>query len=126
MSFLTYQNRRETSESGSFKNLKLIELQENYPNYDLSFKAIIIGDPGVGKSSLLLKGIKNIYENFYSATVGFEFFVFNCREVKSDKVIKMQIWDTCGQEVYRSIISSFYRDSALAIIVYSIDRYNFI
>lgn len=120
MSFYTYQNRRETTESGS--DTRFVELQENYPTFDLSFKAIIVGDPGVGKSSLLLKGIKNIYENFYSATVGFEFFVFNCKEVKSERVIKMQIWDTCGQEVYRSIISSFYRDSALALIVYSMDK----
>ncbi len=37
-----------------------------------------------------------------------------------DKVIKLQIWDTCGQEIYRSLISNFYRNSSLAIIVYSI------
>jgi small GTP-binding protein len=38
-----------------------------------------------------------------------------------DQNIKLQIWDTCGQEVYRSLISSFYRSASLAIIVYSID-----
>ena len=38
-----------------------------------------------------------------------------------DKIIKLQIWDTCGQEVYRSLISSFFRSASLAIIVYSID-----
>ena len=38
----------------------------------------------------------------------------------NDKVVKMQIWDTCGQEIYRSLISNFYRNSSLAIIVYSI------
>ena len=37
-----------------------------------------------------------------------------------EKVIKLQIWDTCGQEIYRSLISNFYRNSSLAIIVYSI------
>ena len=37
-----------------------------------------------------------------------------------DKVIKLQIWDTCGQEIYRSLIVNFYRNSSLAIIVYSI------
>ena len=54
------------------------------------------------------------------ATVGFEFFAFNVRI--GDKVIKLQIWDTCGQEVYKSLISSFYKNSSLAIVVYSIDK----
>ena len=56
----------------------------------------------------------------YIATVGFEFSSFN---IKIDnKVIKLQIWDTCGQEVYRSLITSFYKNSSLAIIVYAINE----
>ena len=39
-----------------------------------------------------------------------------------NKVLKLQIWDTCGQEVYRSLITSFYKNSSLAIIVYAIDE----
>ena len=55
----------------------------------------------------------------YLATVGFEFFVFN---IKFDsRIIKLQIWDTCGQEIYRSLITSFYKNSSLALIVYAID-----
>ena len=43
--------------------------------------------------------------------------------MKLDKtVIKLQIWDTCGQEIYKSLVSNFYRNSSLAIIVYSIDN----
>jgi GTPase SAR1 family protein len=38
-----------------------------------------------------------------------------------DKVVKLQIWDTCGQEIYRSLITNFYRNSSLAVIVYAID-----
>ena len=38
------------------------------------------------------------------------------------KVIKLQIWDTCGQEAYRSLITNFYKDTSLAIIVYAIDK----
>ena len=59
-----------------------------------------------------------MFENNYLATVGFEFFTFNVR-IK-DTVIKLQIWDACGQEIYRSLIRNFYRNSSLAIIVYSI------
>ena len=94
-------------------------LPEDYNKYDFSFKIIIIGDAGSGKSSLSTKAIKNVFEDSYSATVGFEFLTFNIKIEK--KVIKLQIWDTCGQEIYRSLISSFYRNATLAIIVYSID-----
>lgn len=39
------------------------------------------------------------------------------------KVIKLQIWDTCGQETYRSLITNFYKNSSLAFMVYAIDEY---
>ena len=95
-------------------------LPDDYPKYDLSFKIIIIGNSGVGKSCLSVKATKNVFEDNYLATVGFEFFAFN---MKIDgKVIKLQIWDTCGQEIYRSLITSFYKNSSLAIIVYAIDE----
>ena len=95
-------------------------LSEDSPSFDLSFKLIIIGDQGVGKSCLAIKASRNYFEDFYSPTVGFEFLTF-CVTVE-DKTIKLQIWDTCGQEVYRSLISSFYRSASLAIVVYSIDN----
>ena len=97
-------------------------LTEEFTEYDLSFKIIVVGDSGVGKSCLTMKGTKNHYEESYSPTVGFEFFTFNIRI--NDKNIKLQIWDTCGQEAYRSLITSFYRNSSLAILVYSIDNQN--
>ena len=95
-------------------------LPEDYPQYDLSFKLIFIGDSSVGKSCLTTKAVKNNFEEYYQATVGFEFLTFNMKV--NDKVIKLQIWDTCGQEIYKSLISNFYRNSSLAIILYSIDN----
>ncbi len=97
-------------------------LSEEFSEYDLSFKIIVVGDSGVGKSCLTMKGTKNHFEECYSPTVGFEFFTFNIRI--NDKNIKLQIWDTCGQEAYRSLITSFYRNSSLAILAYSIDNTN--
>ena len=96
-------------------------LPEDSPEYDLSFKIIVIGNSGVGKSCLSIKATKNIFESNYLATVGFEFLAFNVK--LNDKIIKLQIWDTCGQEIYRSLITNFYRNSSLAIIVYAIDEY---
>ena len=94
-------------------------LPDDYTQYDLSFKIIVIGDSGVGKSCLTNKATKNIFESTYNATVGFEFFTFNIK-IK-EKIVKLQIWDTCGQELYRSLITNFYRNSSLAIIVYAIN-----
>ena len=99
---------------------KIEMLPEDYPQYDLSFKLIFIGDSSVGKSCLTAKAVKNNFEEYYQATVGFEFLTFNMKV--NDKVIKLQIWDTCGQEIYKSLISNFYRNSSLAVLVYAIDN----
>ena len=89
---------------------------------DLCFKIIIIGDSSVGKSCLALRAAKGTFESLYTPTVGFEFLTLYLKI--NDSNIKLQVWDTCGQEVYRSLIGSFYRNSSLALIVYSIDNEN--
>ena len=101
------------------EELKAEVLPDDYNQYDLSFKMIVIGDAGVGKSCLTSKAAKGVFDDSYSATVGFEFLTFNVRI--DGKVIKLQIWDTCGQEIYRSLISSFYRNASLAMMVYAIN-----
>ena len=87
--------------------------------YDLTFKIIVIGDPGVGKSCLTGRAVKDKFDSHYAPTIGFEFLTYSVKI--QDKIIKLQIWDTCGQEMYRSLISNFYRNASLAMIVYSID-----
>ena len=86
---------------------------------NLTFKIIVLGDPGVGKSSLLGRATKNIFNAEYQTTVGFEFLTFT--EKIGEKNVKLQIWDTCGQETYKSLISNFYRNASLAMLIYSID-----
>ena len=108
--------------STSTSDIKCEILSEEQSKFDLCFKLIVVGDCNVGKSSLIIKAIKNYFEELYSPTVGFEFLSFHIKI--SDQNIKLQIWDTCGQEVYRSLINSFYRNSSLAILVYSIDNKN--
>ena len=100
--------------------MKAEVLKDDNSQYDLSFKMMVIGDAGVGKSCLTAKAVKNNFEEYYQATVGFEFLTFNMKV--NDKVIKLQIWDTCGQEIYKSLISNFYRNSSLAVLVYAIDN----
>ena len=104
----------------SKNNYNIEVLKDDPGEIDLSFKIIVIGDPGVGKSCLSLKATRDYFEPIYSPTIGFEFTVFFIKI--NDLFIKLQIWDTCGQEAYRSIIKSFYRNSSLAILVCSIEN----
>ena len=80
-------------------------LPEDYNKYDLSFKMIVVGDAGVGKSCLTSKASKGIFEELYAPTIGFEFLVFNVKI--NDKVVKLQIWDTCGQELWTHVARNY-------------------
>ena len=86
------------------------------------FKIIIIGDSFVGKSCLTIKAAKNLFENYYTATVGFEFFTMLFKI--NSKIIRLQIWDTAGQETFRSITRAYYKNSVCAVLVYDITNQN--
>jgi len=88
--------------------------------HDITFKALLLGDPGVGKSSILSNYIKRDFKAEHNATVGVE-FGSKLLEFDNQK-IKLQIWDTAGQESFRSIIRSFYRDAAIVYLVYNVCR----
>ena len=93
-------------------------------NYNVNFKIIVIGNSGVGKSSLILKGTQGIFKKDFIPTIGLNWLRFHVKI--NDKLIKLQIWYTCGQEQYRSLITNFYRNTALALICYSAnDRKSF-
>jgi len=89
--------------------------------YAYLFKYIIIGDTGVGKSCLLLQFTDKRFQPVHDLTIGVE---FGARMITSidGKQIKLQIWDTAGQESFRSITRSYYRGAAGALLVYDITR----
>lgn len=86
------------------------------------FKCIIIGDTGVGKSCLLLRYQKDQFSPTHDLTVGVEFGSKNT--VIDGNQIKLQIWDTAGQESFRSITRSYYRGACCALLIYDITRYD--
>ena len=89
-------------------------------SYSYLFKYIIIGDTGVGKSCLLLQFTDKRFRHDHDLTIGVE---FGSRMLRlEDKEIKLQIWDTAGQESFRSITRSYYRGAAGALLVYDITR----
>jgi Ras-related protein Rab-11A len=90
--------------------------------YDLLFKLILIGDSYVGKSNILLKYLKNQFNENSKTTIGVEFGTKNI--IINNKRIKIQILDTAGQERYRSITSAYYKGAKGALIVYDITRKN--
>lgn len=84
------------------------------------FKYIIIGDSGVGKSCLLLQFTDKRFEVSHDLTIGVE---FGARLIEVDKkAVKLQIWDTAGQESFRSITRSYYRGATGALLVYDVTR----
>ena len=87
---------------------------------DYTYKLIVIGDSGVGKTCLTNRASNGNFNENMAATIGFEFFPFVTKY--KNKTIKLEIWDTCGQEAYRSLIKSFFNNSSLAIIVYAVDN----
>ena len=92
--------------------------QNRIISYDYLLKYIIIGDSYVGKSTILRKFVHGEFNKEYQATIGVEFGVKNI-DIKN-KTYRIQIWDTAGQENYKSITKSYYKHSACSIIVYDI------
>ncbi|GAX26557.1 Ras-related protein Rab-2A [Fistulifera solaris] len=90
-------------------------------SYSYLFKYIIIGDTGVGKSCLLLQFTDKRFQPVHDLTIGVEFGA-RMISVQDDTQIKLQIWDTAGQESFRSITRSYYRGAAGALLVYDITR----
>jgi len=88
--------------------------------YKFLFKYIIVGDTAVGKSCLLLQFTDKRFQAQHDLTIGVE---FGSRTISIDNnAVKLQIWDTAGQEKFRSITRSYYRGAAGALLVYDITR----
>ena len=89
-------------------------------NYNYLLKYVIVGDASVGKSNLLLRYTHGQFREEYQLTIGVEFGSNNIS--LDDNVFRIQIWDTAGQENFRSITRAYYKNSACALIVYDISR----
>ncbi|KAJ5067224.1 ras-related protein rabb1c-like [Anaeramoeba ignava] len=88
--------------------------------YRYLFKFVIIGDTGVGKSCILLQFTDSRFQPVHELTIGVEFGARTI-DIKGD-LVKLQIWDTAGQESFRSITRSYYRGAAGTLLVYDITR----
>jgi len=87
-------------------------------SYDYLFKIIFVGDACVGKTALAEGITKNEFRENYNSTIGVDFSTITLDIC--DKAIKTHIWDTAGQECFTSIISTYYRGIAGAVIVFDV------
>ena len=93
-------------------------------DYDYIFKIILVGDSGVGKSSMLTRFVDEAYCNVFMSTIGVDFKIKTLNI--DNKICKIQVWDTAGQEKYKSITNVYYRGAQACIIVYDVtDRMSF-
>ena len=89
------------------KNLEIFE-----------YKIILVGDPGVGKTSILTKFVSNEFQSVYSSTIGVE---FKLKDIYvNNYCARLKIWDTCGQEKFRSITRQYLKNSNGVFIVFDL------
>jgi small GTP-binding protein len=83
-------------------------------------KVILLGDSGVGKTNIILRYLKNEFNQNSTSTIG---TTFGVKELNRNNITyNLNIWDTTGQEMYRSVTKLFIQGSKIVILVYSIDR----
>ena len=86
-----------------------------------SFKVVLVGESGVGKTSIITQFIDQTFQEDMQSTTG---GTFSTKSVICDggKILKFEIWDTAGQEKYRSLTAMFYKDANAAVMVYDVTR----
>ena len=85
---------------------------------DVMFKVVIIGNTHVGKTSLMLRYADDTFRTKHISTIGVDFKIVNVKI--GETTVKLQIWDTAGQDRFRTISSTYYRGAHGAIVVYDV------
>ena len=83
-------------------------------------KVVILGESSVGKTSVVMRGVRDEFFEFSEPTIGAAFLTTS-RVVETVQV-KLELWDTAGQERYRSLAPMYYRGASVAMVVYDITR----
>ena len=90
---------------------------------ELTVKAVLLGESGVGKTSIISRFIDNSFEKNKKSTTGADYTGKTMYfDEYGGKKIKFEIWDTAGQEIYRSLTKIFYKDAKIAVLVYDITK----
>ena len=88
----------------------------------ITCKVVLIGESGVGKTSIIQRYINNTFKSQLMSTPGANFVTKNVIMEDDNQSIKFEIWDTAGQERYRALAKVFYKNAAVCVLVYDITR----
>ena len=99
------------------ENINITEVSENEKE-SLKLKIVIIGDAGVGKTSMIQQFVNRKFDKRYEETIGVEFQVKTFKI--NDTITKIEIWDTAGSERFASITKNYYRGAQGVLIVYDV------
>ena len=119
MNLGTEEDNNENKKGEDFKYEKTV-VEGKLVNFNL--KTILIGDSNVGKSVLIEKIYKDIFSEDLSPTVGFDFRILDFNIVSDIKkpVLRYQIWDCCGHEIYRTLVTSFFCNASVFLLAYDV------
>jgi small GTP-binding protein len=84
---------------------------------EISAKAIFLGDASVGKSSLIKRYFEDDFDDHIPNTIGTAFLTKTFENDQKNRLVKLNVWDTCGQERFMAIASIYYRDANIIILV---------
>ena len=93
-----------------------MDISKEKPDY--SFKFIVIGNAFVGKSNIIYRFTQGKFEEKYKMTINLEFSFKNLKI--NDKIYRVQLWDTAGQEEFQSISRGYYKSGVCTLVVYDI------
>ena len=93
--------------------------KKNNTGMDCVYKVLLLGDSTVGKTCILLKYTDKIFQETHMMTIGLDYRL-KTMTLKSGKEVKLQIWDTAGQDRFRSITKNYYKGSHGIILIYDI------
>lgn len=85
------------------------------------FKLVLLGESAVGKSSIVLRFVKDQFDSFRESTIGAAFLTQTI-SLDENTTVKFEIWDTAGQERYKSLAPMYYRNANCAVVVYDITQ----
>ncbi|XP_013877717.1 ras-related protein Rab-38 [Austrofundulus limnaeus] len=88
---------------------------------ELLFKILVVGDLGVGKTSIIQRYVQQVFSQHYRTTIGVD-FALKVLQWDRDTVVRLQLWDIAGQERYGNMTRVYYREAVGALVVFDVTR----
>ena len=113
------EKKNKIDENSQIRMSKTVEEKQKEKLYEI--KIVLLGDPAVGKSSLVQRFCSDKFEEKYKTTIGGAYLQKEVK-LKNGHILKLHIWDTSGQEKFRAMADLYYKDAVAAILVYDVSN----